>query len=127
MILIETKSGDGAAVLATIVNSPPTLRSHHTHASLVTTICSYAKGGAGGCRGRQPQVSDPGGIREAAGRRDLQLSVHGAADAAEDYRHCARGDEHDRAGVSAAGDPSAGDLGGERPLDGDGREHVPAE
>src|ERR1051326_7553918 len=90
------------------------------HASLVTTFYSHATRGPGGCRGCQPQVSGPLRVHTAAGRRHLLLPVSWAAVNIEDHRCDPRGDEHDWAGVSAAGDPSAGIVGEEGAREGSG-------
>ncbi len=52
---------------------------------------------------------------------------HGQALVQQDHEHRARGDGQDRAGILSAGAASARAVGSERPLGGDGRQHVPPE
>src|SRR5579864_8936006 len=94
---------------------------------MVTTVYPYIARGAGGRRGREPQVSGAGGIYSAARGGNLFLTVSREPVVQQDHSNRARGDGPDRAGVLFAGAASAGDLGSQRALGVDGGASVPVE
>jgi hypothetical protein len=99
----------------------------HRYASLVETVHSHSSRGPFRRRSGQPQVSAPRGLHPPTRRRHLQLPPARPALAEQGHRHCARGDGQDRPGVLSARDSSPRVMGAERPLDGHGRQHVPAQ
>src|SRR5208282_404387 len=97
------------------------------HAPLVTTLYSHAARGAGRRRGRQPQIPGARWLHPPTGCRVVLVPVTGTAVEAEDHPDRPRRDGQDRAGVLPAGVEPARAVAIERPLGGDGRQHVPPE
>src|SRR5580698_7948425 len=109
----------------TITNS--LLLRTHTHASLVRTVYSYVARGSGGRRGRQPQVSRPGGLHPPTCCRTLFVPFSREPVIQQDHGHRPARNGQDRPGVLLAGTASARVVGSQRALVSDGREPVSLE
>src|SRR5258708_32065978 len=97
------------------MNDSLTLVEGSKNASLVTTVYSHTAGGA--CRrgGRQPQVSDSGGLCAPACGGNLFCFFFGGPPRVGDFRHYSRRDGQNWPGISSAHFSSPGGMGGPRP------------